>query len=139
MPGDQGKRRMRVKGSEARAGDRRRGTVRPAGRSWAPSRSLPCPGSPRREENRPEEPLGGRSGIRGGRCGRRRAPGVRMCGQPGCWGVLVQLQSPSLPSGTRAWSLGLLGRLEPLPCRLRRLQIRMALWGSLLMTAGHRA
>lgn len=31
MPGDQGKRRMRVKGSEARAGDRRRGTVRRPG------------------------------------------------------------------------------------------------------------
>ena len=72
MPGDQGRRRMRVKGSEAGAGDGRRGTGRRpgvggrggAGLRLAPSLAQALPG---REENRPKEPLGGRSGIRGGR------------------------------------------------------------------------
>lgn len=76
---------MRVQGSEAGAGDGRRGTGRRpgvGGRGGAgrltPSLAQALPG---REENRPEEPLGGRSGIRGGRRARAatrpRAPPAR--------------------------------------------------------------
>jgi len=100
MPGDQGRRRMRVQGSEAGAGDGRRGTGRRpgvGGRGGAgrltPSLARALPG---REENRPRSRSegGAASEADGGR-GQRRAPGprrpevraVRMRCQPGLWGA----------------------------------------------------
>lgn len=142
---------MRAQGSEAGAGDGCRGCLpsggqRRVGRSWAVSHTLPHPGSPRTRG----------AGLRGrvevgvaleaeGVGSNRQGPAFPRCVLCACavrWGSgawPVQLGSTSPASSTRAWPRGLLGLLEPWPCRLRSPQKRMmTLSGSLLMTAGHR-
>lgn len=141
---------MWEKGSEAGAGDRRRGTVRRRGLRAEELGSVSQPSlAPALPGERTQPGGAARSGMGLEDCaggGHFQGRAFLVCVQCACarsagrWGAAPPSSGAPLPPGRHtAWSLACSGVWEPLPCRLRRLQICMTLWGSLLMTAWHRA